>query len=272
MDTESGLADDAFTDWLLERGGVLFRPMPWRDDIQPYYVLVSELMLQQTQVSRVIPKFEAFVQQFPSIELLAKADLADVLIAWQGLGYNRRARYLHEAARMIIDMHKGEVPNSSKALTELPGIGENTAGAILAYAFNQPSVFIETNIRTVYIHHFYSSHTAINDAVICEKLEVTLDRVNPRQFYWALMDYGSWLKTAGVRTNSKSTYYSKQSPLKGSVREVRGHIVTQLSQRPKTDLQLRQDVVADERYDQALQGLVKDGLVTIGQGLVYLTK
>jgi A/G-specific adenine glycosylase len=267
MDVEPSIVDSAFTNWLLERGKELFRPMPWRDDVQPYYILVSELMLQQTQVSRVIPKFESFIRQFPSIGLLAKANLADVIIAWQGLGYNRRARYLHEAARMIVDAHKGEVPNSLTALTGLPGVGNNTAGAVLAYAFNQPSVFIETNIRTVYIHHFYPTQTAVDDKTIYEKLESTLDRANPREFYWALMDYGSWLKTMGVRTNSKSVQYSK-----GSIREVRGQILAQLSERSKTDWQLRQDVLADERYDQALEGLIRDGLITIDCGLVYLTK
>lgn len=127
------------------------RAMPWRDDHSFYAVLVSELMLQQTQVTRVIPKFHEFMRRFPTIEILADAPLADVLIAWQGLGYNRRAKYLHEAAKAIVLCG---VPQTRDELIALPGIGANTAGAIMAYAYNKPEAFVETNIRTVYLHEF----------------------------------------------------------------------------------------------------------------------
>jgi A/G-specific adenine glycosylase len=144
-----------FQEMIWDKARQHYRKMPWRDNTDPYNVLVSELMLQQTQVDRVIPKFELFMLTFPSILSLSKASLADVLIAWNGLGYNRRAKYLHESAKKIVSDFEGKIPQSYEKLTSLPGVGPNTAGAILAYSYNQPVVFIETNIRTVYFHHFF---------------------------------------------------------------------------------------------------------------------
>jgi A/G-specific adenine glycosylase len=132
------------------------RTMPWRVEPAPYFVLVSELMLQQTQVSRVQSKFISFIRKFPTIEALAAAPLADVLGAWSGLGYNRRAKFLWQAAQDI--QAKGSFPQTVDLLMQLPGIGANTAGAIAAYAFNRPVFFIETNIRTVFIHHFFEPY------------------------------------------------------------------------------------------------------------------
>ena len=149
-----GVTNRQFRELVWQKGRELYRDMPWREDTRPYFVLVSELMLQQTQVSRVIPKFKEFIKHFPDERALASASLGDVLKQWQGLGYNRRAKYLHEAARMIVDEFGGEFPKDQKDMQRLPGVGKNTAGAIAAYSFNQPSVFVETNIRTVFIHHF----------------------------------------------------------------------------------------------------------------------
>ena len=138
-----------FQELIWEKGRELYRDMPWRDDTRPYYVLVSELMLQQTQVDRVIPKFDAFITRFPDEAALAAASLADVLTLWSGLGYNRRAKYLHDAAKMIMAEFSGIFPTTYDELVKLPGVGPNTAGAIMTYAYNQPVVFIETNVRTV---------------------------------------------------------------------------------------------------------------------------
>ncbi|NCU39047.1 A/G-specific adenine glycosylase, partial [Candidatus Saccharibacteria bacterium] len=159
---------DEFQAFLRQKGKELYREMPWRSDTRPYYVLVSELMLQQTQVSRVIEKFTEFIARFPDEQSLAAAYLADVLYAWQGLGYNRRAKYLHDSATMIVDTFDGSFPTNVAELLLLPGVGKNTAGALLAYAFNQPSIFIETNIRTVYIHHFFNDSADVTDAQIVE--------------------------------------------------------------------------------------------------------
>ena len=263
MDTEE------FARFLHQQGEELYRDMPWRQDTRPYYVLVSELMLQQTQVDRVIPKFEAFVEQFPSEVDLAAASLADVLKQWQGLGYNRRAKFLHEAAKKIVE--RGAFPVDEVGLIALPGVGKNTAGAIRAYAYNQPAVFVETNVRAVYIHHFFAGQDKVDDAAIRELLEVTLDHEHPREFYWALMDYGVYLKKQGVRP-SRSKHYVKQSPLRGSVREVRGQIITCLTE-GETTMQLLQTRYGDDtRFEQALRGLIADGLVVIAGNDIYLTK
>ncbi len=258
-----------FTAQVHERGRELYRDMPWRDDTRPYYVLVRELMLQQTQVVRVLPKFLHFITRFPDVELLATAPLADVLRLWQGLGYNRRAKYLHDAAKHIVQL--GEFPDTYEELLDLPGVGPNTAGAIMAYSYNQPVVYIETNIRTVYIHEWFADRDTVSDAEIKDVLARTIDREHPREFYWALMDYGAWLKTRGVRTNARSRHYSKQSPLAGSVREVRGQILRLLADAPHTDSELRASVDV-ERYEAAVTGLNADGLVERCDDRLQLTQ
>lgn len=250
----------------------MYRAMPWREDTRPYYVLVSELMLQQTQVARVIPKFEAFIEAFPDERVLAKASLADVLRLWQGLGYNRRAKYLHDAAKMITNELGGEWPSTTEALMKLPGVGVNTAGAIMTYAYNKVSLFIETNVRTVYFFHFFDTQEAIKDKQIQDLLKETVDPEHPREFYWALMDYGSWLKANGVRNITMSHGYKKQSPLEGSVRQVRGRIIAELAEQDMSETQLKQKLEADNRFDTALQGLVRDSLVVHRSDILHLTK
>lgn len=254
---------------LKQQGEELYRDMLWRDDTRPYYILVSELMLQQTQVDRVTPKFQAFIAAFPDESTLASATLAEVLRLWQGLGYNRRAKFLHETAKKIVELDT--FPDNEQDLVALPGVGKNTAGAILAYAYNQPSIFIETNVRAVYIYHFFADQDTVDDKDIRTILEKTLDQQHPREFYWALMDYGSHLKKQGVLPG-RSRHYKKQSPLKGSVREVRGQIVTALSACAASEEVLREQLSADDRFDVALAGLVKDGLIAMTGGQFHLTK
>lgn len=261
-----------FSEFIVERGRALYRDMPWRRDTRPYYILVSELMLQQTQVARVLPKFETFITKFPDEKALAQASLADVLVLWSGLGYNRRARFLLEAARMVCQELNGVFPTTIEQLQQLPGVGKNTAGAIAAYAYNQPVYFIETNIRTVYIHHFFANRTAIDDSMILKVLAKTVPSEHPRIFYWALMDYGAWLKASGMRHNAKSKYYKKQSPLAGSVRQVRGQIVRELLQAPTSITKLQKMYSDDGRFMPALEGLMRDGLVEQHEQLIRLTK
>lgn len=232
--------------------------MPWRSDTRPYYVLVSELMLQQTQVGRVIPKFLAFIEAFPDENHLAAAKLSTVLEYWQGLGYNRRAKFLHDSAKMIVDEFGGVFPDNLDDMMRLPGVGKNTAGAILAYAFNQPSIFVETNVRTVYMHHFFGNDFAVDDREIIKKLVATIDRDDPRRFYQNLMDYGSWLKSNGVKNNARSKHYKKQSKLAGSLREMRGEIIRRLT---RDDMAWRDGIETDPRFDEALEGLLRDQLL-----------
>ncbi len=261
-----------FKELIWDKGRELYRNMPWREDTRPYYVLVSEIMLQQTQVDRVRVKFAEFITAFPDIQSLAAAGLDEVLTLWSGLGYNRRAKFLHSAARMVQNDYDGVFPDTLEKLTTLPGVGVNTAGAILAYSFNKPSVFIETNIRTVYFYHLFEHAELVSDKELHAIVQETVDTEHPREWYWALMDYGTYLKRNGVGQNNKSKQYKKQAPLKGSIREVRGQILKELTTNAYSLETLKQRLNADERFDSALEGLRKDELVTEKDGLLQLSR
>jgi len=208
-----------------------FRSMPWRTDTNPYYVMVSELMLQQTQVQRVLIKFDEFITRFPSIESLAEASLTELLETWIGLGYNRRARFLKQSADIIVNDFNGQFPTTLEDWIKLPGFGYNTACAVLVYSQNIPLVFIETNIRSVFIHHFYADSFSVDDKSIESIVRATLDLENPREWYWALMDYGSFLKKEHGNISRKSSSYSKQSKFEGSFRQKRATILKEIVKR-----------------------------------------
>lgn len=252
----------SFRHFIFEMGGEYYRDMPWRQDPQLYNVLISEMMLQQTQVERVYDKYQQFMEAFPTMESLAGADLQAVVALWSGLGYNRRAKYVRDAAIGIMNRQDTQNKWSREELERLPGIGPGTSGAIMTYAYNKYAPFIETNVRTVYIHHFYRDSNDISDAAIMELVRATVDRHDPRQFYWALMDYGTILKQRGYGYVSKSSHYRRQTPLEGSVRQVRGDIVRALHSEAVMSVdELRAATSSDERFDPALTGLVRDGLV-----------
>lgn len=241
--------------------------LPWRQSepngsFDPYKILVSELMLQQTQVKRVIPKFHEFLSLFPDANALAHAPLGDVLQVWSGLGYNRRAKFLWQSAQMVITAFGGEFPANQTELTKLPGVGKNTAGAIMAYAFNVPVAFVETNIATVYIHHFFTDQTNISNFDILQLVEQTMDRAQPRVWYWALMDYGTHLKqTVGNKTRASKTY-TKQSPFEGSKRQVRGKVLKLLAGGAKQTQQLI-EALNDPRAEAVLHDLQQEGMITL---------
>lgn len=201
------------------------RDFAWRNIDNPYYVVVSEIMLQQTQTHRVIAKYKDFIAAFPTFESLAQAQLRDVLSVWQGLGYYRRARFLHQLAQKVVDEYAGVLPQDTKILQTFPGIGPNTAGSICAFAFNQPTIFIETNIRTVFIHSFFCDRTDVTDKEIIALIAATVDQENPREWYYALMDYGVFLKSKTVNPSRKSAHYAKQSKFEGSDRQLRAKIL-----------------------------------------------
>lgn len=241
------------------------REMPWRlpkqdGTFDSYNILVSEIMLQQTQVNRVVPKFEQFLNKFPDIQSLAEAELISVLNVWSGLGYNRRAKYLHESAKEVVKNYHGNIPRTLNMLTKLPGIGHNTAAAILVYAFNEPEIFIETNIRTVFIHHFFKRETMVDDKDITPFIVQALGAQSPREFYWALMDYGTYLKSVEGNISNKSRHYIKQSAFQGSGRQLRGKILKMLLDGAIERRQLisRLD---DSRATEILQTLIHEGLV-----------
>lgn len=235
--------------------------MPWRQpeadgSFDPYKILVSEVMLQQTQVSRVIPKYLVFIQQFPTAQSLAQAPLAAVLKAWSGLGYNRRAQYLHKATQRIGD----DFPQTLAGLVALPGVGHNTAAAVMNYAYNQATPFIETNIRTVYIHHYFQDHTDVDDKQLLQLVAETLDHEHPREWFWALMDYGAHLKNTVGNLNRNSKHYAKQSTFQGSRRQIRGQVIKLLNEAPQSKAGMTK-TIPDERLDSVLADLVKEGLI-----------
>lgn len=238
--------------------------LPWRRPQTPYRVLVSELMLQQTQVDRVKPRFDAFMKRFPTWKALAHAPLADVYALWQGLGYNRRAKYLRDAAKMVV-AHGKELPNDEAFLRSLPGVGPYTAGAVRAFAFGESAPFVETNIRTAVIHHCFGSREEIRDTEILAVLESLRPRRGKaaRDWYAALMDYGAHLKREGARLNQRSRGYAKQSKFEGSLRQVRGAILRELAGGARSTARLTERISRKESdIDRALAGLIKDGLVS----------
>lgn len=246
--------------------------LPWRKTVDPYRILVSEMMLQQTQVSRVIGKYKEFLRKFPTVRSLARAKLSDVLKLWSGLGYNRRAKYLHECAKRVVAEHKGEL---RKALDRpLPGVGPYTRAAVRIFAFNEPLVCIETNIRAAFIHHFHSSFlqkARIPDAELLPLTEAAAKRQDPRQWHWALMDYGAHIKKLHDNPTRKSASYGMQSKFEGSLRQVRGQILKVLSsgigESSYGDLALAKKLAHDERrVREALRGLMRDGLVVSEKG------
>jgi A/G-specific adenine glycosylase len=238
--------------------------LPWRQSTDPYAILVSEVMLQQTQVDRVIPKYVAFMNRFPDVATLAAAPLGAVLQHWQGLGYNRRAKMLHECAAAVRTNYQGRVPSIEAELRTLPGIGPYTAAAVLAFAYNIPTSLIETNVRTVYIHHFFPNQSPVTDSELWPHITATLDTSNPRDWYYALMDYGSHLKKTIGNVGRVSSAYTRQSQFVGSDRQIRGAILKVLVEHGTlSGKKLHQELATyeAERVTVQLRRLVNEGMV-----------
>lgn len=260
--------------WRFYRNGGK-RDFAWRGIDDAYAVLVSEMMLQQTQTGRVVPKFDEWMAAFPTAKAVAEASLSDVLSHWVGLGYNRRAVFLQKACREVCEKWGGVFPRTKEDLQSLSGIGPYTAGAVSTFAFNQPNVFIETNIRSVFIWYFFSNgmesalsalgevspaevalsapgkssvtegapsalsglsvtegvtpERKIDDKELLPLIEQTLVKDNPREWYYALMDYGADLKKRLPNPSRSSRHHVRQSRFEGSLRQARGAILRQLS-------------------------------------------
>ncbi len=204
------------------------RQFPWRESADPYHILVSEIMLQQTQTDRVLPKYNQFLVRFPNVDCLAKAELREILEVWQGLGYNRRAISLQRIAQLVSGRFGGTIPDCAETLRTFPGVGQSTAGAIVVFGFNRPEIFIETNIRRVFLDFFFPGMEKVRDKDILPLIEQTMDRSQPRHWYYALMDYGVWLKKTEGNPNRRSAHYHRQAPFENSDRQVRGLIVKTL--------------------------------------------
>jgi len=247
------------------------RNLPWRKGNDPYLVLVSEIMLQQTQVERVLPKFNAFMDQFPTLTILATAPLPELLAAWQGLGYNRRAMNLQRAARVIMEEWNGNIPDDPALLQQLPGIGPYTAGAITAFAFNRPVVFLETNIRAVLLHIFFSDREGVSDKELTSIAEEVLDPEHPRDWYNALMDYGSDLKRRFPNPSRRSHHHTTQSRFEGSDRQIRGAVLRLLLDQPKLTTKMIQKELgaAPDRLKPIIDNLLQEGFLK-KQGTKFL--
>lgn len=246
------------------------RNFPWRKTTDPYKILVSEIMLQQTQTSRVVPKYELFIQQFPKIENLAKASNEDVLRLWSGLGYNRRALYLKRLAERIVKENRG-VNLDPEFLKTLPGIGPNTAGAIYVFSTNKPFVFIETNIRRVFIHEFFKGQEKILDSSLTPLISHTLDQENPREWCYALMDYGACLAKVEINPNRKSKHYTKQSKFEGSVRQVRGKILKILIEQKQISKNNLERQINSSHFETALQQLETEKFISQKNNIVRIS-
>lgn len=249
------------------------RAFPWRDTHDPYSILVSEIMLQQTQTDRVVPKYLDWLTRFPTVASLAEAPFQDVMERWIGLGYNRRARYLLEACKKITEDYNGQFPREASELEKLPGIGKYTSAAVSTFAFGIPNVFIETNIRAVYIFFFRETETEVHDSDLLKLIDETMDRDDPRAWYYALMDYGSILKKTVVNPNRKSRHYTKQSPFAGSLREARGAIIRQLGKEKKASLATIAETegLPYDRISKAAESLKAEGLVAEADGLYTIS-
>jgi A/G-specific adenine glycosylase len=205
------------------------RSFPWRKTRDPYKITVSEIMLQQTGTERVLKKYAPFIKAFPTFKSLAAAHMRDVLALWQGLGYNRRAKALREIAVHVRARFKGRLPDEPSVLLDFPGIGPGTAGSLAAFVYNKPVAFIETNIRRVFLHFFFTGKDNVHDKEILPLVEAALDRENPREWYYGLMDYGVYLKSLYPNANRRSAHYAVQSRFENSHRQVRGSIIKALT-------------------------------------------
>lgn len=238
--------------------------LPWRIKQTPYHVAVSEIMLQQTQVDRVVPFFKNWMKQFPSWKALANAPQSDVLRAWKGLGYNSRALRLQKLAQVVTNEYRGRIPSDYELLLKLPGIGPYTAGAIRAFAFNEYTSLIETNIRRIFIHHFFKGESNVSDTAIFEVMNDMGHIDEPREWYAALMDYGSTLpKIIKHNPNKQSKHYSKQSKFEGSDRQIRGKILDILLETKKLSKEKAFEKLGSEheRYQKIVNQLEKENFI-----------
>jgi A/G-specific adenine glycosylase len=236
------------------------RQFPWRSTRNPYEILVSEVMLQQTQTERVALRYPLFLRQFPTCSSLAATTLPEVLQAWEGMGYYRRARNLFAAAQVITDEYGGRVPDSVSLLEELPGIGAYTARAIATFAYGAKVPFIETNIRTVYLHLLYPKQEKVSDRVLLERIEETLYGKDSRKWYYALMDLGVLIKQLRGNPNLRSKHHRTQSTFAGSKRQARAQILRYILKQPGvTRSKMREEVhINIEFFDAVLEDLLRE--------------
>ncbi len=228
-------------------------------------------MLQQTQTARVEKKYPAFIRRFPTVRSLADASASEVLKLWSGLGYNRRAIFLKRATDIAKEKFGGAIPPSYESLKQLPGVGPNTAAAVLAFAFGIGTPFIETNIRSVFIHHFFPKKKKVSDKELLPLVARTLDTRDPRTWYYALMDYGVMLKETYPNPSRRSKHHHTQSRFEGSHRQLRGAILKALLVRPHTEGQLVEKIKRPSPdIAQTLKELAQERFIERKKALWYI--
>lgn len=239
---------EEFSATVWERGRELYRDLPWRDTHDPYAILLSEVMLQQTQVSRVIGRWEQWLETFPTIADLASAPLPPVLELWQGMGYNRRALNLKRCAEEVVAMHDGVVPSDKKALLALPGIGPSTSAGVRIFAFRQPDMYLETNVRAVFIHELFPGRESVADKELVSLVEATCPQdARVRAWYYALLDYGAYLKKTMPNPTRRSKHYTRQSKFEGSHRQKRAYLLRRVIDDALSTEDLARDLAQSER-------------------------
>lgn len=239
------------------------RSFPWRETRDPYRILVSEMMLQQTQTERVLPKYLQFIDVYPDMPSLSRAQFGEVYPLWQGLGYNRRCLALIAIASRCVEEFGGAIPNCTRTLLSFPSVGPATAAALKAFAWGEPSLYLETNIRRVLLHVWHNRESGVPDRKLLETLEQVMDKDDPRMWYYAMMDYGVHLRKAVANPNTRSRHYTRQKPFKDSDREIRGMVLRILSKKHSATLQEIVQI-ADMplgRVEYNLNSLVRDGMV-----------
>lgn len=254
------LGRDAFVEEVWRQGGAAWRDLPWRNIDDPYAVLVSEVMLQQTQVTRVLGYWPRFMAAFPTIDALAAAANSDVLELWQGLGYNRRALLLKRAAEHCSDHLSGRLPESYEGLVALPGVGPATAAGVCAFAYQKPASYLETNVRSVFLHLLFPHEEQVPDKRLAPYVADCARTEQPRAWNYALLDFGAQLKAGGVNPSRRSAGYSRQSPFTGSPRQKRAALVRCVLGHPEG--------IAPERAWQLVDGeLEAQGVARADEGL-----
>lgn len=249
------------------------RLFAWRETTNPYFIVVSEIMLQQTQTSRVVEKYNLFIQTFPTFESLANASFKEVLKVWVGLGYNRRAQALQGIAQKIVNEHSGVLPSSPEILQTFKGLGPATASSIVTFAFNKPTVFIETNVRAVFLHSFFKDQDEVHDKELMPLVALTVDEINPREWYYALMDYGVYLKKTYKNPSKKSKHHTEQSAFEGSDRQIRGAVLRQLTKKESVtffDIEKEVPWATQKKIETIFSDLSKEQLIVYNKSKWFL--
>lgn len=222
----------AFVSDVREQGRALYRDLPWRNTRDPYEIWISEVMLQQTQVARVLTRWERFLSRFPTVDALAAASPGDVVEEWQGMGYNRRALALKRAADICAARYGGAMPEGVEELVKLPGIGEATAAGITAFSRDVPCIYIETNVRAVFIHRFFPDEERVTDRQLRPLVEAACPTEDVRGWYYALLDVGAHLKRTQGNPSRRAAAYTRQSAFEGSRRQKRSWLLREVMASP----------------------------------------